>query len=295
MAERLARIFGTEEDKVNCPFYFKIGACRHGDKCTRLHNKPPVSQTLVIQHMYDNPPTSIAIAGGTKVPEDSLKECQRHFEDFYEEVFIELSKFGEMEELIVCDNIGDHLIGNVYVKYATEEGAENCIKGLTGRYYAGKVIIPEYSPVTDFREARCRQYDEGECKRGGFCNFMHLKHISRSFKRSLFRQMYEEHPEYKKRIKKDDEERKRSRSKGKGKPKRSRSRSKDKHKQQQKPKKSRSRSKSRDKKRKSKSKTRSKSKSASPDGKRQTSEERRAMIEMWNQEEEARSKNPAQA
>lgn len=245
--------------------------------------------------MYDNPPTSIAIAGGTKVPEDSLKECQRHFEDFYEEVFIELSKFGEMEELIVCDNIGDHLIGNVYVKYATEEGAENCIKGLTGRYYAGKVIIPEYSPVTDFREARCRQYDEGECKRGGFCNFMHLKHISRSFKRSLFRQMYEEHPEYKKRIKKDDEERKRSRSKGKGKPKRSRSRSKDKHKQQQKPKKSRSRSKSRDKKRKSKSKTRSKSKSASPDGKRQTSEERRAMIEMWNQEEEARSKNPAQA
>eukprot|EP01047_Picozoa_sp_COSAG01_P099181 COSAG01_NODE_29244_length_642_cov_0.732965_1_plen_73_part_10 len=38
-AGRLARIFGTEEDKVNCPFYFKIGACRHGDRCSRLHNK----------------------------------------------------------------------------------------------------------------------------------------------------------------------------------------------------------------------------------------------------------------
>ena len=24
-AEHLARIHGTEEDKVNCPFYFKIG------------------------------------------------------------------------------------------------------------------------------------------------------------------------------------------------------------------------------------------------------------------------------
>ena len=23
MADRLAKIFGTEEDKVNCPFYFK--------------------------------------------------------------------------------------------------------------------------------------------------------------------------------------------------------------------------------------------------------------------------------
>ena len=35
MAERLARLFGTEEDKVNCSFFFKIGACRHGEKCTR--------------------------------------------------------------------------------------------------------------------------------------------------------------------------------------------------------------------------------------------------------------------
>ncbi len=41
MADRLARVFGTEEDKVNCSFFFKIGACRHGDKCTRLHYKPP--------------------------------------------------------------------------------------------------------------------------------------------------------------------------------------------------------------------------------------------------------------
>ena len=31
MAEHLARIFGSEEDRVNCPFYFKMGACRNGD------------------------------------------------------------------------------------------------------------------------------------------------------------------------------------------------------------------------------------------------------------------------
>ena len=41
MAYLLARVFGTEEDKVNCSFFFKIGACRHGEKCTRLHYKPP--------------------------------------------------------------------------------------------------------------------------------------------------------------------------------------------------------------------------------------------------------------
>lgn len=38
------------------------------------------------------------------------------FEDFFEEVYEELSKFGEISEMNVCDNLGDHLIGNVYVK-----------------------------------------------------------------------------------------------------------------------------------------------------------------------------------
>ena len=51
-AEHLARIHGTEEDKVNCPFYFKIGACRHGDRCSRQHHRPPFSQTVLVQHMW---------------------------------------------------------------------------------------------------------------------------------------------------------------------------------------------------------------------------------------------------
>ena len=40
-----------------------------------------------------------------------------HFEEFYEEVFLELAKFGEIDEIVVADNIGDHMIGNVYIKY----------------------------------------------------------------------------------------------------------------------------------------------------------------------------------
>lgn len=55
MAEHLASIFGTEKDRVNCPFYFKIGACRHGDRCSRLHTKPSVSPTLLISNMYQRP------------------------------------------------------------------------------------------------------------------------------------------------------------------------------------------------------------------------------------------------
>jgi splicing factor U2AF subunit len=51
MANHLASIFGTEKDRVNCPFYFKIGACRHGDRCSRLHNRPTISPTLLLHNM----------------------------------------------------------------------------------------------------------------------------------------------------------------------------------------------------------------------------------------------------
>ena len=43
MAEKLAKMYGTEEDKVNCPFYYKIGACRYENKCLRIHNVPTIS------------------------------------------------------------------------------------------------------------------------------------------------------------------------------------------------------------------------------------------------------------
>lgn len=77
-----------------------------------------------------------------------MREAIDHFENFFSEVFLELAQFGEIEEMHVCDNIGDHLIGNTYVKFISEDDAEAVKKNISGRYYAGKLIIPEYSPVT---------------------------------------------------------------------------------------------------------------------------------------------------
>jgi len=191
MAEYLASIFGTEKDKVNCSFYFKIGACRHGDKCSRLHNKPTFSQTILLQNMYQNPQNQATVAEGP-VPANKSSimsdvEAQEHYDTFFEDVFLELEeKYGEIEEMNVCDNLGDHLVGNVYVKFRFEEDAEKAVNDVNNRWYNGQPIYAELSPVTDFRESCCRQYEMGECTRGGFCNFMHLKPISRELRRRLY-------------------------------------------------------------------------------------------------------------
>ncbi|KAN0000299.1 hypothetical protein ACTFIZ_000734 [Dictyostelium cf. discoideum] len=187
MAERRAAIFGTEKDQQNCPFYLKIGACRHGDRCSRLHNKPVLSQTILLPNLYQSPISKKAIeAAGGQAPNLSDAELQQHFDEFYEDIYEGLAKYGQVDLLNVCANLGDHLVGNVYVKYQKEDDANESIKGLKGRFYDGRPIISEFSPVTDFTEARCRQYDIGTCNRGGFCNFMHLHNPSKSLYYKLF-------------------------------------------------------------------------------------------------------------
>jgi splicing factor U2AF 35 kDa subunit len=49
----------------------------------------------------------------------------------------ELTKFGHLLELHVCDNVGDHLIGNVYARFEWETEAQTAVDALNTRWYAG--------------------------------------------------------------------------------------------------------------------------------------------------------------
>jgi splicing factor U2AF subunit len=92
MAEHLASIFGTEKDRVNCPFYFKIGACRHGDRCSRAHNRPTISQTLLLKNMYQNPVVTAPLGhDGLPIQVDE-RYVQTNYEEFYEDVFEEVAQ-----------------------------------------------------------------------------------------------------------------------------------------------------------------------------------------------------------
>lgn len=49
-------------------------------------------------------------------------------QDFYEDIFEELDKYGEIENLNVCDNLADHMVGSVYVKFKDENCAARALQ-----------------------------------------------------------------------------------------------------------------------------------------------------------------------
>jgi len=72
----------------------QIGACRHGDRCSRKHIKPPFSQTILLPNVYHNP-------AHDPVCKLTEKELQEGFDAVYEDLYCELSKFGHLLELHV--------------------------------------------------------------------------------------------------------------------------------------------------------------------------------------------------
>lgn len=55
-----------------------------------------------------------------------------------EDAYCELVKYGNLLEMHVCDNVGDHLIGNVYARFDWEDEAQRAVEELNKRWYAGQ-------------------------------------------------------------------------------------------------------------------------------------------------------------
>ena len=178
--------YRSSSSSQNCSFYLKIGACRHGNRCSRVHNPVQHSLTVILPHFYENPLTAQKsleeVESNPNIgrnsyyqPFKTLKE-KYLLEDFYVDVFEELSKYGEIDTLLIASNVCDHLVGNVYVKYYMEEDAEKAVRRVNGRFYKGRMVKAALTPVADFDEAKCRTFYELKghgCKRHGDCNFLH--------------------------------------------------------------------------------------------------------------------------
>jgi len=172
-------LFGTERDTIHCAFYLKTGACRFGPSCSKAHPYPVSSPVILLRNFYE--PLYGALKRDVQLNEDEDEdleidesEAYNHFQEFYADTAPELRQFGEIVQLKVCRNHAPHLRGNVYVQYKNDEDAMRAIRSLNGRYYAGRPITTELSPVTHWKTAVCGMSDKNQCPRGRQCNFLHV-------------------------------------------------------------------------------------------------------------------------
>ena len=56
----------------------------------------------------------------------------------------------------MCDNMADHLIGNVYIKFSDEEEAAAALTALNGRWYAGRQVSAAAKAAAAARQPAAR-------------------------------------------------------------------------------------------------------------------------------------------
>uniref|UniRef100_A0A9I9DCV6 Zinc finger CCCH domain-containing protein 5 n=1 Tax=Cucumis melo TaxID=3656 RepID=A0A9I9DCV6_CUCME len=165
--------FGTEQDKSHCPFHLKTGACRFGQRCSRIHFYPDKSCTLLIKNMYNGPGLAWEQDEGLEFTDEEVERC---YEEFYDDVHTEFLKYGEIVNFKVCRNGSFHLRGNLYVHYKSVDSAVLAYNANNGRFYAGKQIICEFINVTRWKIAICGEFMKTRyktCSHGTACNFIH--------------------------------------------------------------------------------------------------------------------------
>nr|XP_057944692.1 U2 small nuclear ribonucleoprotein auxiliary factor 35 kDa subunit-related protein 2 [Doryrhamphus excisus] len=169
--------FGTERDAANCSFFLKTGACRFGDRCSRKHVYPLTSPTMMLRSMF----TTFGMEqsrrddyDGDACLEHSEEELHESFIEFYHDVLPEFKTVGKVVQFKVSCNYEPHLRGNVYVQFDTEEQCRDAFIKFNGRFYAGKQLHCEISPVTRWKNAICGLFDRKRCPKGKHCNFLHV-------------------------------------------------------------------------------------------------------------------------
>ncbi|GMM47578.1 hypothetical protein DAPK24_041760 [Pichia kluyveri] len=190
--------------KLNeCQFWSKVGSCRHGNKCAKIHKRPTRSKTVVFWKIFNNPIRTYYGRGPLSKQADIIDDSNDGFvtikvdidenylksetDRLYQDLFVELSlNFGEIDGILICGNFNPHIGGNVLVKFKDEKTAFRCYQSCNDRWYNGKPMFCDFSPVQYFEDAICKGFSShGRCERGDKCNLIHPRRPNPELHRTL--------------------------------------------------------------------------------------------------------------
>lgn len=110
----------TNPGKTICGFFENSAACRFGDRCSRNHVRPGVTNMILIRNFFVH--ARLDCGSKTEYGSDLYleyddSELQTSFSEFYNDVIPEFENIGEIHHFVVSSNYEPHLRGNVYIEY----------------------------------------------------------------------------------------------------------------------------------------------------------------------------------
>ncbi|KAK7448157.1 hypothetical protein BaRGS_00040134 [Batillaria attramentaria] len=156
-------------DINRCPFFAKTGACRFGDRCSRVHVRPESSTILLIPGMFESFELRKSATDDYDTDmgleyEDS--ELYHSFREFYSDVLPEFRSVGKVINFKVCCNHEPHLRGNVYIQYKRETDAQQAFAKFNARWYAGRQLSCEFVNISKWKSAICGLFFAKRCPKG---------------------------------------------------------------------------------------------------------------------------------
>lgn len=146
-----------------CQFFYKIGSCRHGNKCIRKHTNVKDSPVLIL---------------------DNILLSSTNLQEEVKDIFIEVALIAPIWNMLVAGNQSPHIRGTIYIEFQNESDAQKAYQVLNKRWFAKKPIFAKFLPSQLLTTVLCRDGDR--CTRKDECNYVHMARIPQDFWRELF-------------------------------------------------------------------------------------------------------------
>lgn len=120
--EKLLHPYESNPGKKECMFFTKTNCCRHDIKCLRNHKRPQISKILLLRNFFSHITLERCTAtehGADIGLEFTYADVLKEYHDFFEDIVLELEKFGQVVNIRTCGNTGTHMRGNVFVEFAS--------------------------------------------------------------------------------------------------------------------------------------------------------------------------------
>lgn len=158
----------SEPQTEECPFFFKVGSCRHRARCIRSHELPEHSAAIMIEDVLPPQP----------------KIAQSDLMHMIQELFIEISMVKPIQEIVVAANTSPHLQGCVLMSFGSNQDAEDVLENINSRWFAGKPVLAHYIPAGVLTGSICRE--GASCRRSLDCSYVHPASLPQEFWHTLF-------------------------------------------------------------------------------------------------------------